>query len=282
MKKEKISKAFVVGWPIDHSRSPIIHRYWLEKYCISGSYEPVSVRSTEICDFIRTMEAKEYIGGNVTIPHKETILSCLDEIDDVAKTIGAVNTVWIENGRIFGTNTDAYGFLRNLDEKAPHWGRSTKWATVLGAGGAARAIVYGLLDRGFENVGIVNRTVSRAKALSREFGPRVSAYPWSRIPEVLKETELLVNATSLGMVGRPPLDIDLEPLSRSAVVSDIVYVPILTNFLQAALSRGNVAVDGLGMLLHQAVPGFRKWFGITPTVTDELRALVIGDMERNE
>jgi shikimate dehydrogenase len=281
-------KAGVIGWPIGHSRSPVIHRYWLKQHGIDGSYDPIPVEPDRIAGFLRDFASSGLAGANVTIPHKEAALAGVTHATAIASAIGAVNTLWLENGTLNGTNTDAEGFLANLDQLAPDWatsggatrggGRAGGPAVVLGAGGASRAIIVALRDRGVLPVAIVNRTRDRASVLAERFGPRVTAHDWSELPALLRTARVLVNTTSLGMAGQPPLEIDLAPLPGDALVTDIVYTPLETPLLGAAKARGLRTVDGLGMLLHQAVPGFELWFGVRPTVTPELRAAVVATL----
>lgn len=276
---ERFPKAFVCGHPISHSRSPLIHGHWLHALGIVGSYEAIDILPEAFANFLRGIEAAGFRGGNITIPHKEAAFATVDGHDEASELIGAINTVWVEEGRLLATNTDWSGFSANLDEGAPEWADGRR-AVVLGAGGSARAILYALLRKGYREVRVVNRTFDRAGELADRFGERVSAHGWDAVPELLTDCDLLVNTTSLGMAGRddtPPYD--LAPLPTSAIVTDIVYVPLQTPLLVAARDRGVKTVDGLGMLLHQAVPGFTRWFGQTPQVTAELRALVVADME---
>ncbi|MEZ5840338.1 MAG: shikimate dehydrogenase [Hyphomicrobiales bacterium] len=270
-----LRKAFVIGWPIRHSRSPVIHGHWLKHYGIAGSYEAVAVKPEELAGFLRDLAANGYVGGNVTVPHKEAAFAAAERTDDIARSLAAANTLWLEDGRLAASNTDGYGFLANLDAGAPGWDAAKGKAVVLGAGGAARAVVHGLVGRGFPTVAIVNRTLSRIDDFKDRFGPAVEAVSWENRSEVLAGATILVNTTSLGMAGEPDLDIDLAALPTAALVTDIVYVPLETGLLRAARERGNPAVDGLGMLLHQAVPGFERWFGVRPDVTPELRAKVL-------
>ncbi|MDZ5697408.1 shikimate dehydrogenase [Chelativorans sp. M5D2P16] len=269
-------RAFVCGHPVAHSRSPLIHGNWLKEHGIEGSYEPRDVAPGDFEAFIGGLAGGLYAGGNVTIPHKESAFRLVDRHDAAAEAIGAVNTLWIEDGRLYGGNTDAYGFAANLDASAPGWDRE-KTATVLGAGGAARAVVHALKSRNMGEIRIVNRTLARAQELAAGDG-RISAHPWEALPELLADTTLLVNTTSLGMKGGGELSIDLDPLPSAAVVTDIVYVPLRTPLLAAAARRGLKTVDGLGMLLHQAVPGFERWFGVRPEVTPRLREIVVADL----
>jgi shikimate dehydrogenase len=275
---ETLRRAFVCGHPVAHSRSPLIHNYWLREMGIAGTYEGIDVPPEEIGAFLRDFPRMGFAGGNVTLPHKEAAFALASETDKAARLIGAVNTLWMENGRIHGMNSDAPGFLANLDDHAPQWRRS-RTATVLGAGGAARAIVYALKESGIGTIRIVNRTLARAAELALEFAPEASAHAWSDLPVLLEGTDLLVNTTSLGMGGKSGSEMDLAAMPSDAVVTDIVYVPLETPLLRAARIRGLATVDGLGMLLHQAVPGFIRWFGRKPEVTEELRRLVIADLE---
>jgi shikimate dehydrogenase len=271
-------KACVIGWPAKHSRSPLIHRYWLTRYGIEGDYGIEEIAPEDVDAFLSDLATRGYVGCNVTLPHKEAAARIVSRRDKTAETLGAVNTVWYENGTLVGANTDVYGFLANLDADAPGWDKDLDRAVVLGAGGASRGVVHGLMMRGTGRIDVVNRTRDRAVALASDFGPTVVAHGWAGIDSVLDGTRLLVNTTSLGMQGKPPLEIDLAPLSADAVVNDIVYVPLETELLKTARSRGLVAVDGLGMLLYQAVPGFEKWFGMRPEVTGDLRAILVEDI----
>ena len=278
---EDVAKAFVCGHPIAHSRSPLIHGHWLDKLGISGVYRAIDVGPEGFAEFLRGVPAAGFRGGNVTIPHKEAAFAIVDHHDEASDLIGAINTVWVEDGRLLATNTDWSGFAANLGECAPGW-KEGRRAVVLGAGGSARAILFALLQEGYHEIRVVNRTIDRARELADRFGDKVSAHGWGSVPELLADSDLLVNTTSLGMAGREgaPL-LDLGPLPGSAIVTDIVYVPLQTPLLVAARDRGLKTVDGLGMLLHQAVPGFTRWFGQKPAVTAELRALVVADMERH-
>jgi len=280
--KPGILKACVIGWPIKHSRSPLIHRFWLQKYGISGSYEKIAVPPEELSTFLNSLSDNGFAGCNVTIPHKEKVFEQIKVTDTVTLKIGAVNTVYRENNKQYGLNTDGYGFISNLKSKIPSWQSTEKTCVIIGAGGAARAIIAILLADGIKTIFLVNRTIQRAQTLAQEFGPAVQPCGFEQIESCLKTTDLLVNTTSLGMTGQPPLEISLKSLSQDCVVSDIVYDPLETDLLKKAKLNGNQTVDGLGMLLHQAVPGFEKWFGIRPQVTDELTALVIEDLMRDK
>jgi len=269
--------ACLIGHPVAHSRSPLIHRHWLHSLGIAGDYVLRDVTADGLPQVFEAIRAGAIAGCNVTIPHKEAVFELVDEATPTARAVGAVNTVWREGDRIIGGNSDVGGFLASLDEQAPGWDAGARRAVVLGAGGAARAVCHGLLDRGLE-VAIVNRTPERGKALADSLGGPITAVEETRLPEMLGEASLLVNATSLGMTGKEPLRIDLAPLPAAAVVCDIVYVPLETELLRQAAAKGCRTVDGLGMLLHQAGEGFERWFGVRPTVTAELRALIAADI----
>ncbi|MFQ0813600.1 shikimate dehydrogenase [Brucella anthropi] len=275
-------KAFVIGFPIKHSRSPLIHGFWLQELGIDGSYEAIEVKPEDFSSFAASLAENGFAGGNVTIPHKEAAYAAVESLDEAAKAIGAVNTLWLEGGRLHGGNTDAYGFAANLDASAPGWDNADS-ALVLGAGGASRAIVHALLSRGFKKVAIVNRTLARAEDLAAHFGPHVSAHGWDAAQNLVCGAGLIVNTTSLGMSGHDegqdfPLDLTHAP--KDAVATDIVYVPLKTPFLKKAEEAGLATVDGLGMLLHQAVPGFERWFGKRPQVTKALREHILADMAK--
>jgi shikimate dehydrogenase len=277
-----IRRAFVIGHPISHSRSPALHAHWLARHDIAGSYQAVDVSPRDLKTFISTMREAGFVGGNVTLPHKESIAALVYERDETAIRIGAVNTLWLQDDKLIGGNTDSHGFLANLDQSAPGWDqtRSAATALILGAGGAARAVATALADRGISRIAIANRTPERAEALCRHcravFPQTVfEMVPWESRAGFLAETQLLVNTTSLGMVGQPPLDLPLGELPEETVINDLVYNPLKTELLSGGLARGNRVVDGLGMLLHQAVPGFARWFGVTPVVDDDLRQAVL-------
>src|SRR6266550_3526946 len=271
----KLRRACVMGHPVAHSRSPMIHGYWLKTLCIPGAYELKDLTVEAFPAFITNLAGNGYVGGNVTVPHKEAAFRLVAGRDEAAEAIGAVNTLWLENGALMGGNSDTHGFIANLDERARGWDVPGCRALVLGAGGAGRAAVYALKQRGAE-VHVVNRTVSRAQELAKRFG--ATAHGWDEVPRLLKATDVLVNCTSLGMTGKEPLQIDLGPLKPGAVVYDVVYVPLETGLLAAARKRGHPTVDGLGMLLQQAGFGFRKWFGGNPRLTPELRAMLEADI----
>jgi shikimate dehydrogenase len=268
--------ACLIGWPAAHSRSPLIHRYWLRKLGIAGGYVIEAVPPDELQDFVFRLALRGFVGANVTLPHKERVLS-LSTPDARARAIGAANTLWFADGELRATNTDVEGFISNLDAGAPGWDKIDE-AVVLGAGGSARAVLFGLLGRGIVRVHLVNRTRARAEALVEAFGDKVLPAGWEAIADLLPRAKLLVNTTSLGMRGQPALDLDIARLPADAVVADLVYVPLLTPLMIAATARGLRTADGLGMLLHQAVRGFELWFGQRPQVTAELRALVDADL----
>lgn len=274
-----MKRACVIGWPVEHSRSPVIHRYWLKLYGLEGAYEKEAVRPEELQGFLRSLGDRSYVGANVTLPLKEAALASAESADQAAEAIGAANTLWLDAaGTLHASNTDAYGFMTHLTQEAPDWNKGERPVVVLGAGGAARAIVYALVEGGASKIMIVNRTGERAQALAKSFGARVVAVAWEDRNAALSGCGLLVNATSLGMTGKPALDLDLAALPADAIVADIVYSPLATPLLAAARAKGNPTVDGLGMLLHQAVPGFARWFGIRPEVTPELRAHVAASL----
>jgi len=277
-----VRRAGVCGWPVAHSRSPLIHGYWLARYHLEGAYERFAVPPLGFADFAASIGVDGLVGANVTVPHKEAAFAACGRLTDSARATGAVNTLWREDGALWGDNTDVAGFLTSLDAEAPGWRDRVDSAVVLGAGGVARAIVYGLVSRGVERVAIVNRTRARAVALAERFGPAVRAATWDELPQLLANAGLLANATTLGMAGQPPLDVNLAALKAESVVADVVYVPLTTPLVEAAWRRGCVAVGGLGMLLRQAAPGFARWFGKTPEVTAELRALVEADLRAAE
>ncbi|MFD1941087.1 shikimate dehydrogenase [Paradevosia shaoguanensis] len=267
-------KAFVIGHPIAHSRSPLIHGTWLKAYGIDGSYEAIDVAPDALSEFVAQLRAGTFAGGNVTIPHKEAVFALCDEVDPLARRIGAVNTLVARNGRVCGTNTDYLGFLGNLDQQAPGWDRDLSEAVVLGAGGAARAVLVALAERGLKHIAILNRTVDKARDLAAEMGTQFSGHALSEFSTLAPSAGLVVNTSSIGMHGSHFEDLDLGLLPQTALVTDIVYTPLVTPLLADARARNLRSVDGLGMLLHQAVPGFEAWFGVRPDVTPELRAAV--------
>ena len=266
--------AGVMGWPVAHSRSPLLHGHWLESLGIDGVYVPLAVPPHRFEAAFRALPFLGFRGCNVTLPHKEKALALADSVDDLSRRIGAANTIVVgDDGSLAATNTDAFGFLENLKSRAPGW-RRDRPALVLGAGGSARAVVVTLLDQGAREVRVANRTLERATALGERFGPSVTAVPWEERAAAAGDVGLLVNTTQLGMTGQPALDFTLDGLDGGAVVCDLVYAPLVTDLLHRACQRGHVTVDGLGMLLHQARPGFAAWFGVDPPVTEALRSVV--------
>ena len=276
-----MTRAFVVGHPIAHSRSPLIHAHWLERYRLPGTYERVDVPPEGFAGFLRSFAGQGFAGGNVTIPHKEAAFSGVDRRTARAERLRAVNTLWVEDGAIWGDNTDILGFVAHLDQSLGRgWERGVETALVIGAGGAARAVAAGLLDRAVARVLIANRTPEKSRDLAADLtDPRVVLLPFGAIPDAVAGAGLVVNTTSLGMAGQPPLDLDLAGAGDLTVVADVVYVPLTTPLLAAAAGRGLRTVDGLGMLLHQAAPGFARWFGVTPEVTPALRDIIAADIE---
>jgi shikimate dehydrogenase len=267
----------LIGWPAAHSRSPLIHHYWLRHFDIEGGYSIEAVPPEEFAEFVLHLSHHGFVGANVTIPHKERAL-VLTTPDERARAVGAANTLWYDGDLLRSTNTDIEGFINNLDASAPGWDKIED-ALVLGAGGSSRAVVFGLIERGIKRVHLANRTLERAQALAKQFGEKVHPIAWNAIGDVLPRAALLVNTTSLGMKGQPPLDVDIGLLPSHAAVADLVYVPLQTSLLAAAQARGLKTADGLGMLLHQAVRGFELWFGRRPEVTPGLRALVEADLQ---
>ncbi len=272
-------RAFIIGWPVAHSRSPLIHRYWLDELHLKGSYERIALPPDELENFLSTLDDRGFVGGNVTLPHKERAFALCAETTPMAARLEAVNTLWMEAGKLHGDNTDVIGFLAALDEDVPGWGKVLEKVVVLGAGGAARGIVHALMSRGARRILVINRTRGRGEDLRSRFGASIAFGEYSDLAGALAGADLLVNTTSLGMAGQPPLDIDLAPLPDHAVVADIVYIPLETSLLLQAHRRGLRTSSGLGMLLHQAVPGFERWFGRRPQVTPELRARIAADIE---
>jgi shikimate dehydrogenase len=267
--------AGVMGWPVAHSRSPKLHGYWLEHHGIAGAYVPLPVAPGRVADALKGLSALGFSGCNVTIPHKLEVMKLVDNVDPLAQRIGAVNTVVVEkDGKLSGFNTDGYGFVESVREVRPDWKADAGPVVVLGAGGGARAIVVTLIAEGAKDIRLLNRTTTRAEELATAAGPQVRVLAWDKRAEALDGAALLVNTTSQGMVGQPPLDISLDALPKTALVSDIVYNPLVTPLLATAKARGNVVADGLGMLLHQARPAFRAFYGVTPEVTPELRRMI--------
>jgi shikimate dehydrogenase len=269
--------ACVIGYPAKHSRSPKLHGYWLRRYGIDGDYRAEEIAPDAFPDFVRNLARHGYVGANVTLPHKEMALA-LSAPDARATAVGAANTLWLEGETLRSTNTDVEGFIGALDACAPGWEGRGGSAVVLGAGGAGRAVVYGLLERGIKRIHVVNRSYDRAVAFRERFGDAILPARWDELPRLLADASLLANSTSLGMKGQPELEIDLAPMAAGAVVSDIVYIPLKTGLLQQAEARGFAISNGLDMLLYQAVRGFELWFGVRPEVTKELRDLLVADL----
>ena len=278
MTATRLRAACLIGWPAAHSRSPLIHHYWLRTLGIEGGYVIEAVPPDDLRDFVLRLSLRGFAGANVTIPHKENVLE-LSTPDARARAIGAANTLWFADGELHSTNTDVEGFINNLDACAPGWDKADE-ALVLGAGGSSRAVVFGLIERGIKRVHLVNRTLARAQVLAGRFGEAVQPAKWEQIGELLPCARLLVNTTSLGMHGQGALEVDVGRLPAEVVVADLVYVPLETELLKAAKARGLRTADGLGMLLHQAVRGFELWFGQRPQVTPELRAIVEADLTK--
>ena len=273
-----MKKACVIGWPIEHSRSPLIHGHWLRRYKIDGHYDKRAVEPDRAAEFLATLAQQGLVGCNVTVPLKEIAVRCADVVHGAAKAVGAANTLWLEDGKLHATNTDTYGFMTHLSTSVPGWRDTTKSVVILGAGGAARAIIYGFLEAGVSEVRIVNRTRERAENLRSHFGSSARVFDWDDRSQASSDAGVVVNTTSIGMNDQGDLDMDFNNINPDCVVCDIVYVPLQTKFLRAASAKGLRTVDGLGMLLHQAVPGFEKWFGVRPDVTSELRDLMLADL----
>lgn len=272
----KARLAGVIGWPVGHSRSPRLHGFWLDQLGLDGAYLPLAVAPADFALVVAALPRMGFQGANVTVPHKEEALRLVDDLEPLAERIGAVNTLVVKpDGTIEGRNTDAFGFLENLRRGAPGWGPAAGPAVVLGAGGAARAVVAALVDAGVPEIRVVNRSTARAEQLARDIGGPVTVKGWERRSAALDGAALVVNTTTLGMAGQSPLELDLTPLPKTAVVNDIVYAPLMTELLNSARARGNPIVDGIGMLLWQAVPGFEAWFGVRPEVTPELQDFVL-------
>jgi shikimate dehydrogenase len=270
--------AFVVGWPVAHSRSPLLHRFWLKRHGIDGDYRAEAVPPDAIDEFLSSFADRGYCGGNVTLPHKEAAFRACRELTPVARRLAAVNTLWLEGSKLCGDNTDSYGFSANLDDKVSDW-RGGAHALVLGAGGASRAVLHALIEAGYRSIAVLNRTPARAAALAELFGNMVRPGGLDAIPEMLPHADIVINTTSAGLRDTA-LPIDWSAARRDAIATDLVYVPLVTPFLRAATESGLRTVDGLGMLLHQAVPGFDRWFGVRPEVDADLRALVTADLQR--
>lgn len=277
MSNDKIPLAGVIGSPIAHSKSPRLHNYWLKKYGLKGQYLPLDVAQVDLEQAIRAMPKLGFVGANVTIPHKEKVLSIADIVTDRAALIGAANTlIFRADGKIHADNTDGYGFVENLRSGAPNWDPKSGPAAVFGAGGASRAVLASLIDIGVPEIRLANRTRARAEALRAEFGTKVEVVDWVQAGNMLEGAKLVVNTTSLGMDGKPAFRVPLDALEETTVVTDLVYAPLETELLKTAKKRGCTTVDGLGMLIHQAVPGFERWFGVRPETDDETRRVVLG------
>jgi len=271
----KFKLAGIIGWPVAHSRSPRLHNYWLNQHGIAGAYVPLPVKPERLADALRGLAALGFAGCNVTIPHKEAAIRLVDRVDPLARRIGAINTIVVaEDGTLDGFNNDGFGFIHCLRDAAPAWRANAGPAVVLGAGGGARAVLVSLIQEGAREIRLANRTAARAEKLAAELGPPIKTVPWEKRSDCLAGAALLVNTTSQGMVGHPPLDVALDALPKQALVCDIVYIPLETPLLAVARKRGNATVNGLGMLLHQARPAFRAWFGVMPEVTPEFRRMI--------
>ena len=267
--------AGVMGWPVMHSRSPMMHNYWFKKHGLAGTYVPLAIRPEHLSAALRGLHPLGFAGVNVTIPHKQEAMKMVHEVDTLAKSIGAISCVIVRSdGSLAGTNNDCYGFIHAVRQEQPGWQADAGPVVVIGAGGGSRAVCYGLAQEGAREIRVVNRTLARAKGIAQEFGGPISALPWEQRHEVLGGAAMVVNTTSCGMVGQPALDIELDKLPQSALVADIIYIPLETPFLAAARRRGNSTINGLGMLLNQGRPAWKAWFGIEPEVTAELRAIV--------
>lgn len=272
-------QACVIGWPIAHSRSPLIHGYWLHRYGIDGSYTKRAVPPEEIDGFLGALAEQGLAGCNVTLPHKEAAFAAAAVRLPAARAMGSANTLWLEDGRLCADSTDGIGFMNHLRESVPAFDAVANAVSVLGSGGSARALVHAFLEAGVPEVRLFNRTRDRAEAVARHFGSRVKVHDWGQRADRSRDAGLLVNTTSLGMKGMPGLDMDLASLAGTCIVADIVYVPLVTPLLAAARARGLKTVDGLGMLMHQAVPGFERWFGVRPKVDAALRERLVADIE---
>jgi shikimate dehydrogenase len=271
----KFLLAGVMGWPVMHSRSPLMHNYWFKQHNLAGTYVPLAIEPTGLASALGALPALGFAGCNLTIPHKQAAMKIVDEVDALAKNIGAISCVIVRSdGSLAGTNNDCYGFIHNIRQELPSWRADSGPIVVVGAGGGSRAVCYGLAQEGAREIRLVNRSFDRAKKIGEEFGPPLTALPWEQRDDALEDAVMVVNTTSQGMVGQSPLDIRLDKLPKHAVAADIIYTPLETQFLAAARERGNATVNGLGMLLHQGRPAWKAWFGIEPEVTAELRALM--------
>lgn len=267
--------AGVMGWPVMHSRSPMLHNYWFRQHGLTGTYVPLAIRPEGLASGLRALHPLGFAGCNLTIPHKQQAMTIVDSVDALAKAIGAISCVVVgADGSLAGTNNDCYGFIHNLRQSQPGWRADAGPIAVIGAGGGSRAVCYGLAQEGAKEIRLINRTFARAKGMAEAFGGPIRALPWEERHDALEGAAMIVNTTSCGMVGQPALDISLDRLPKTALAADIIYIPLETPFLAAARSRGNRTVNGLGMLLHQGRPAWKAWFGIEPEVTAELRAMV--------
>ncbi|MDO5621641.1 MAG: shikimate dehydrogenase [Paracoccus sp. (in: a-proteobacteria)] len=272
----QIPLAGVIGWPVAHSRSPVLHQHWLDRYNIPGHYVPLPIQHDHLAEVLHAMPRMGFVGANVTIPHKEAVLALADIVTDRAALIGAANTlIFRPDGKIHADNTDGYGFIANIRQMAPGWIPELGPTALIGAGGAARAVVASLLEAGVTELRIANRTRVRAEQIKAEFGARVVVYDWAQVGNMMEGATTVVNATSMGMTGKPPLRVPMDALAPGTLVTDLVYTPLDTPFLLEARARGCEIVDGLGMLLHQAAPGFERWFGTRPEVDEDLRQAVL-------
>jgi len=272
-------KAAVIGWPIEHSRSPLIHGHWIKKHGIDGSYTKIAVKPEEVTAFVRSLGGRGLAGCNVTVPHKEAVFRAADVRDPSAEAVGAANTLWLEGGKLHAANSDTYGYMAHLDATVPNWRQRAGPVAILGAGGTARALAYGFLAAGVGEVHVVARTTARAEEIARQLGPGIKVVPWLERDRIARECRLVANTTTLGMNGVGAPDLDLLRRRPDLIVTDAVYTPLETPFLAMARQNGLTTVDGLGMLLHQAVLGFTKWFGVKPEVTEELRDILVRDIE---
>lgn len=272
----RIPLAGVIGQPVAHSASPRLHGYWLQRYGIRGHYVPLDVAEGDLAEVLKALPKAGFVGANVTIPHKEAVLKLADTVTDRAALIGAANTLtFLPDGKIYADNTDGIGFIENLRQNAPDWDPTSGHAALIGAGGASRAVVASLIEAGVPEIHVTNRTRPRAEQLRRDFGARVVVYDWVQAGNILEDAATVVNCSSLGMVGKPEFRVPLDALSPNALVTDLVYNPLETTLLREARAMGCTVVDGLGMLLHQAAPGFERWFGTRPEVDDATRAFVL-------
>jgi shikimate dehydrogenase len=276
---KEVTRACIIGWPVAHSRSPLIHGYWLKKYGIAGSYDRQPVPPDDVAQFLSSIPAQGLAGCNVTLPHKEAAFAAAAHARPAAKAAKAANTLWVENGQLVADNTDGLGFANSLLAAHPKFRLGDATVSILGAGGAARGIAFTLIEQGVGEIRLFNRTRERAEAVAALFGSKVKAHDWHERAIRSQDASLLVNTTSLGMKGAGALAMDVSRLDGACIVADIVYLPLATPLLASARARGLATLDGLGMLLHQAVPGFEKWFGVRPEVTPELRALIERDIE---